>query len=108
MVTNIHSVGNALEACLWLAMAAVLGILAARRSLASHFQWAAAAVLVLFGLSDVVEIQTGAWWRPWWLLAWKLACVTILLLLRWRWVSRHAGEGTTNGASSVVTEDQRP
>lgn len=34
----------------------------------------AGAALVLFGLSDVVEAGTGAWWRPWWLLAWKLTC----------------------------------
>ncbi len=25
---------------------------------------------ILFGLSDFVEIHTGAWWKPWWLLYW--------------------------------------
>ena len=28
-----------------------------------------------FGISDFVEIHTGAWYRPWWLLAWKATCV---------------------------------
>ncbi|MFP4103756.1 sensor histidine kinase [Coleofasciculus sp.] len=28
-----------------------------------------------FGLSDIIEVQTGAWWRPWWLLVWKSLCV---------------------------------
>ena len=39
----------------------------------------AAGTLVLFGLSDIVELQTGAWWHPWWLLAWKAACIAILV-----------------------------
>jgi hypothetical protein len=34
-----------------------------------------AVVLVVFGVSDFVEIFTGAWWRPVWLLAIKAACV---------------------------------
>lgn len=38
-----------------------------------------AVTLVLFGLSDVVELQTGAWWRPWWLLAGKAGCIAILV-----------------------------
>jgi hypothetical protein len=38
-----------------------------------------AATFVLFGLSDVVELQTGAWWRPWWLLVWKAACIIVLV-----------------------------
>ena len=39
-----------------------------------------AVTLVLFGLSDVVELQTGAWWRPWWLLVWKALCIAILVM----------------------------
>ena len=34
-----------------------------------------AALLFLFGISDFVEITTGAWWRPWWLLVWKGVCL---------------------------------
>jgi hypothetical protein len=34
---------------------------------------------VPFGLSDLVESQTGAWWTPWWLFAWKALCVLGLL-----------------------------
>ena len=32
-----------------------------------------------FGISDLVETRTGTWYEPWWLLAWKAACVLILL-----------------------------
>lgn len=46
-----------------------------------------AAALLIFGLSDIVETRTGAWYRPWWLLGVKVACVMtiaglMLLLLR--------------------------
>jgi hypothetical protein len=33
------------------------------------------------GASDIVESRTGAWWRPWWLFAWKAVCVIALLFL---------------------------
>jgi len=35
--------------------------------------------LVLFGLSDGVELYTKAWWNPWWLLVWKGVCITALV-----------------------------
>lgn len=47
-------------------------------------QWpllAAAFVFLAFGLSDLVETQTGAWWKPWWLFAWKALCVHAMLAL---------------------------
>ena len=34
-----------------------------------------AAVLIPFGLSDLVECVTGNWWTPWWLFVWKALCV---------------------------------
>lgn len=30
-----------------------------------------------FGISDVIESQTGAWWKPVWLLLLKTACVAV-------------------------------
>ena len=38
----------------------------------------AAGVFALFGVSDFVEAQTGAWWRPWWLLLWKAGCIAAI------------------------------
>ena len=37
-------------------------------------------VFVLFGISDLIEIQTGAWWRPFSLLIYKGACLLIILI----------------------------
>jgi hypothetical protein len=71
--------GNALEAGLWWTMAAVIAgwVLYRRRGMAMGL--AIAAVLAAFGASDVVEMRTGAWWRPWWLLVWKGTCLAALL-----------------------------
>ena len=40
-----------------------------------------AIILILFGISDFVEMATGAWWQPWWLLAWKGLCVAVGIIL---------------------------
>lgn len=73
---------NYAEAGLWalLGLGLALGGLR-RRGDIRRSAWAGAVILVLFGLSDVVEAGTGAWWRPWWLLAWKAACIVALTAL---------------------------
>ncbi len=35
---------------------------------------------VAFGISDGVEVHTGAWYRPWWLLLWKALCIAIFVI----------------------------
>ena len=67
--------GNVAEACLWIGLA----VLALRRRVG---QWSIglAAALTLFGVSDLVETQTGAWYDPPWLLAWKAICVLALIV----------------------------
>lgn len=42
-----------------------------------------AALFIAFGASDLMETRTGAWWRPWWLLALKSGCIAGLLWLFW-------------------------
>lgn len=74
--------GNYLEACLWWALAVVAFFKAPAGA-----RTVLVAGLAAFGLSDVVEVQTGAWYRPWWLLAWKAACVLVFAgvgLRQWR------------------------
>lgn len=82
---NLHSIGNQLEASVWFLVALVCLFKAPRDN--SNVAWlgiVAAAAFVLFGVSDIVEIQTGAWWRPWWLLAWKAGCVLTFVWLWWK------------------------
>ena len=71
---------NAFEVVWWLVCGAVVGVKSLRAEPPHRGRGLLSAVtLVLFGLSDVVELQTGAWWRPWWLLVWKALCIAILV-----------------------------
>ena len=80
---------NTLEIVLWSVLG--LGLLAVSfRRGRSQMEAAAAGLLFLaFAGSDAVELTTGAWWRPWWLLAWKAACMAGLVLVGVRVSRRH-------------------
>ena len=69
--------GNLIEGILWSAIA--LGFVAALLKPGWRSAKIVAAInFAAFGVSDFIEMQTGAWWRPWWLLAWKAACVAVM------------------------------
>jgi hypothetical protein len=84
---------NYLEAVLWFLISAsiFIGAFRAGRSAAGFPVLLVAGVAFLaFGVSDIIEVRTGAWWRPLWLLALKAACVVVLAgcYLRYRAVRR--------------------
>ena len=86
---SFFQTGNYAEAVLWMIVAAVFAVYAIRTRGAARRRCLIAILLFLFfGLSDVVEVQTGAWWRPWWLFAWKAACVAGMLWLLWDYFRR--------------------
>ena len=70
---------NSFEAPFWM----VIGVLVFWKSRSSepHRRLGSIASIwfVLFGLSDVWEVFSGAWWRPWPLFALKASCVTALV-----------------------------
>lgn len=70
---------NAVEAALWIGMAFVVVFFGRQPRRISTYLWSL--TLFLFGISDIVELQTGAFWRPWWLLAWKAGCLATFLSL---------------------------
>ena len=72
----IETVFNGCEAALWLAFALVVAA-RFRRAETGPRRWSRllAGFFVLFGVSDVIEMQTGAWWRPPELLVFKGACL---------------------------------
>src|SRR3954465_8814568 len=74
---------NYAEIGIWCAIGVAVGALALRRSGAARPSLIVASfTLIAFGASDYAENRTGGeWWTPWWLLAWKAACVLILLAL---------------------------
>jgi hypothetical protein len=82
-------VSNRIEAVFWIAIAIAMIIAATRQSGAARIDcFIAAIAFAFFGLSDLVETKTGAWWRPWWLLVWKATCVLALLVLLARYLRR--------------------
>jgi hypothetical protein len=70
------ALANQLEAGLWITLAVITAIRGR-----SKLPFVVAAALLLFGISDLVEARTGAWYDPWWLLAWKAACLFAILLV---------------------------
>jgi len=75
------SIFNVFEAFLWMVIAVTLLVIAARHRSVRGRAIPASVVFLLFAGSDVMELQTGAWWRPWWLFVWKAACVVTLFAL---------------------------
>ena len=70
---------NSLEAAFWI----TIGVVVYRRSRLSdrnqRLGRITAAWFVLFGISDIFEAYTGAWYRPWPLLVFKRACIVALV-----------------------------
>lgn len=71
---------NAIEVVWW----SVCGVLVLFWSRDAAADWRrlgriAGICLLLFGVSDAVELRTKAWWNPWWLLAWKGTCILTLI-----------------------------
>ena len=67
---------NLAEAILWLSLGAfLLTRVLRRRTDTPRLAIFSAVILMFFGLSDLVEMKTGAWWDPWWLFLWKALCV---------------------------------
>ncbi|MFO0893111.1 MAG: hypothetical protein U0790_28735 [Isosphaeraceae bacterium] len=90
MFFDLEHDGNLIEGGFWAIFALVLVIGSQRRTPSfRRLGWLAATISLAFGLSDLVEARTGAWWRPWWLLVWKGLCVTglVLCFLRYRMLS---------------------
>ena len=79
---------NYIEAGFWIVIGAVIMVTAVIRHRVDRWTWLSLGVFVAFGISDIVEVSTGAWWRPWWLLLWKAACVLVMTTLLVRYVKR--------------------
>jgi hypothetical protein len=78
---NLSVIGNQIEAVLWFVFA--LGFtwkgLKALQPDRRRLSWLLVVAFALFGLSDIIESTTGAWWRPWWLFVLKAGCVAVFV-----------------------------
>lgn len=93
---------NTAEAGLWATFAALTALLGGRaRGLTPRLRAWLTVVFLAFGASDLVEISTGAWWRPPALLAYKGACLLGIVAGGWNfWHNRRA-----RGAADRVEAD---
>lgn len=82
---SIVDLFNAVEAAFWFALA-IFVFWRFGRSGAPHRRLAlqSGLWLLLFAVSDVIEVFTGAWWRPLGLLVLKGACLVGLMLCGWQ------------------------
>jgi hypothetical protein len=78
----VFELANYAEAALWALIGLTFVMYAVRRAEGVRRRCILTALTFLvFSLSDVIEVQSGAWWRPWWLLVLKGTCVAALLAL---------------------------
>ena len=78
---NFPQIFNACEIVLWGSIGLTLLVAASRRRDEKLYLALAGVLFLAFGASDAVELLTGAWWRPWWLLTWKAICILGLMSL---------------------------
>lgn len=70
---------NSIEAAFWISVGMTVWGKNRQPSLHQRLAQFAAIWFVLFGISDIIEVYTGAWWRPFSLLVFKGACLTALV-----------------------------
>ena len=75
---------NGGEAALWFVMAAAAAVPGGRLPLTTRWQRVLVVALAAFGVSDLIEMRTGAWWRPPGLLVLKGSCLAAFAAVAWR------------------------
>lgn len=87
LALDLHGQANYAEAVLWWLIAAAFAYAWwARRGKpeqADNRRQATIAfyTFLVFGFTDVIEVQTGHWAKPWWLFVLKAACVLSMVWL---------------------------
>ena len=99
-MNDLGRTANLGEAALWGLMAAYFLLRFCRANGALRRVFGSLAIaFFLFGISDLIEARTGAWWRPAWLLVLKGGCV-IVLLAGFRNYYRVKKRASTEGAAN--------
>jgi type IV secretory pathway VirB2 component (pilin) len=84
LLEQIYVNGNYSEALIWFLFAIGFAVNAGKTSGRTRInRLITTLIFLLFGGSDIVEVQTGAWWSPWWLFVWKASCILSMVILFW-------------------------
>ncbi|MCC6235759.1 MAG: hypothetical protein IT580_24190 [Verrucomicrobiales bacterium] len=76
---DLTVIGNQIEALLWFGFAVGFAWkgCTSRSPERRRLSWVLAVAFAAFGVSDLIEASTGAWWRPFWLFLLKAGCVAV-------------------------------
>jgi len=87
-VYRVFRIFNLCEGILWISLAVGFVLVLWRKRQNAGLMATSGLLLMMFGISDFVEIGTGGWYKPWWLLVWKastlLGLVVVFVLFRRR------------------------
>lgn len=74
---------NFIEGVIWILFSILIPLLFYKHSTGTE-RMVLFTAFVGFGISDFIEIATGAWYRPWWLLLLKGMSLTTIAACMWR------------------------
>lgn len=107
MIEICHFWFNVVEAAIWMALATWLLYLALRTR--SHLKptiFVFSVTLYFFGVSDMIETQTGAWYRPLGLFLLKAVCVLLITVCLYQlFRNRSECERVMNGKEGEKLQD---
>lgn len=97
---------NIIEALYWSALGIGVGLAYRQRPPPiSRTAVSLSITLLIFGLSDAIEVITGAWWKPWWLAMLKITCGVLISLGALQLWRRSAVTPPTEPDSCVAHDD---
>lgn len=83
---QLHANLNIAEAIFWVVLALVIAVRSRGAPPALRpIGYVAAVAFFAFAGTDLVEAQSGAWYRPWWLLVYNAVCVTVIAGCLWQY-----------------------
>ena len=75
-----YALFNYLEAGVWFLFSLIFIIKSRQDRFNKKIFTALGVTLFLFGISDIIEVQTGAWWKPVGLFLLKAGCVVSMII----------------------------
>lgn len=93
LLADLHRTGNLIEAGFWILVSAVFAFYALRGERRWRREcWGAALAFAAFALTDLIEVRTGHWARPWQLFVSKAACVAAFAGLLLHYLKQSRGD----------------
>lgn len=99
---------NFLEIGLWATFALVVVLFGDRANLSGRTRAILSIALLAFSWSDYVELRSGAWWRPWWLILLKGTCLACFAWVAWSVWARDGRSTSLGERSEMMPKNDSP